>query len=167
MCPLFCTSWLADWALMVPPSILPRPLLTFLLGKRAVPLWSLLTFPLGKAAFLPRQLLSFLPGKQAVPPRQLLIFLQVKEAILPRPPLLFPLGKGMVIFQVGQTGNQPRSGRQSYRHRVPQAFHSNSTASQAGTGEGNTTPTSLKGSPKGLLMKNLTLSGSLTYPTNL
>ena len=57
MCPLFFTSRLADWALLVPPSLtcLSQQLLTFLWVKEAI---------------LPRPLLTFLPGKEVVLPRQ-------------------------------------------------------------------------------------------------
>ena len=77
------------------------------------------------------------------------------------------LGEGSSSPQAGQSNNQARSVRQgcrqSNRHRAPQASQENSTISQ----EDNLTTTPPVGSPKGLLMKNLTLSGSLTFPTNL
>ena len=67
-----------------------------------------------------------------------------------------------------------RSGRQNPRHsarqRALQASQGNSTASQAdstGIWDGNLHLTPLIGSLKGLPMKTPTLSGSLTYPTNL
>ena len=75
--------------------------------------------------------------------------------------------------QAGQAGNQARSGRQGFRHssrhRAPHASQKNSTASQAdstNSWEDTPTPTTPIGFPKGLLMKNLTLGGSLTYPAN-
>ena len=52
----------------------------------------------------------------------------------------------------GCMSNQPRSGRQGYRHRVPQASWGNSTASQTGCTnhwEGNTTPTPSNRLPQG------------------
>ena len=69
------------------------------------------------------------------------------QATTPLPP-----GEGNGNFHVGQTGNQPRSDRQGYRHRVPQASCSNSTASQAGNTnhwEGNTTPNPSNRLPQG------------------
>ena len=75
-------------------------------------------------------------------------------------------GEGNSSPQAGQLSNQARSVRQglrhSTRHRTPQASQENSTISQ----EDNPTTTSPAGFNKGLLMKNLTLSGSLTFPTN-
>ena len=66
-----------------------------------------------------------------------------------------------------QLSNQVRSVRQglrhSTRHRALQSSQENSTISW----EDSLTTTPSVGSPKGLLMKNLTLSGSLTFPTNL
>ena len=133
---------------MVPP----RPLLTFLMGKQAVP---------------PGQLLTFLPRKEAVLPRQLLTFLLGKEAVLPRQILFLPWGEGRGNSQAGQVGKRVRSGRQGFRHstrhRASQASQENSTASQAdstNSQEGTPLLPSPIGFPKGLLMKNLTLSGS-------
>ena len=75
-------------------------------------------------------------------------------------------GEGNSSPQAGQLSNQARSVRQglrhSSRHRVPQASQENSSISW----EDNLTTTTPSRSPKGLLMKNLTLSGSLTFPTN-
>ena len=69
--------------------------------------------------------------------------------------------------QVGQSSNPTRSFRQGHRHsprhRAPQSSQEKSTISQ----EDNPTTTLLVVHPKVLLMKNLTLSGSLTFPTNL
>ena len=77
-----------------------------------------------------------------------------------------PSGEGGSSPQAGHSNNQSRSGRQglrqSNRHRAPQASQENSTVSW----EDNTTTTPPLGSPKGLLMKILTLSGSLIFPTN-
>ena len=77
--------------------ILLWQLLTFLLGKEAIPPWQLLTFPWVKEAVSPLtllwQLLTFLPVKEAILPRQLLTFPQVKEAVLSRQLLTFPLVK--------------------------------------------------------------------------
>ena len=76
-------------------------------------------------------------------------------------------GEGNSSPQAGQLSNQVRSVRQGLRHstrpRAPQAFQENNTISQ----EVNLTTIPPVGSPKGLLMKNLTLSGSLIFPTNL
>ena len=78
-----------------------------------------------------------------------------------------PPREGSSSPQADQSSNQARSGRQGYRqstrHRAPQASHENSAISQ----EDNITTTPPVGFPKGLLMKNLTLSWSLTFPTNL
>ena len=84
--------------------------------------------------------------------------------------LLLP-SKGSSIPQVtsspqaGQFSNPTRSVRQgrrhSPRHRAPQSSQKNSTI----TWEDNPTSTPV-GCPKVLLMKNPTLSGSLTFPTN-
>ena len=155
-------------------SILPWQLLTFLPGKEVVPPRPLLTFLLGKQAVPPRQLLTFLLGKEAVPPRQLLTFLLGKVAVLPRQILILPSGEGRGNSQAGQVGNQVRSGRQGFRHstrhRASQASQEFSAASQAdstNSQEGTPTPTIPNRFPQGLLMRNLTLSGSLTYPENL
>ena len=147
MCSLFCTSWLADWALLVPPS-----------------LTCLVTFPQVKEAVLPRPLLTFLLGKEAVSPRQLLTLLLRKEAILPRLLLTFPLREGNSSPQAGQSSNQARSGKalgglSGIGHpRLPRRM---------ALSPGKTTPPLPPpvGFLKGLLM-NLTLSGSLTFPTN-
>ena len=76
--------------------------------------------------------------------------------------------------QAGQVGNEVRSGRQGFRHSTrymaSQASQENSAASQAdstNSQEGTLLLPSPIGFPKGLLIKNLTLSGSLTYPANL
>ena len=171
-------------------NISTRQLLTFLLGKEAILPWQLLTFLLGKEAILHRQLLTFLLGKEAVPPRLLLIFPLGKQAVLPRQLLTFPqeegnsspqsttypsLGEGSGKSQAGQTSNQARSGRQGFRHstryRTPQTSQENSALPprQAVLTPARVTPPLPPpvGFPKCLLMKNLTLSGSLTYPANL
>ena len=167
-------------------AVSPQQLLTFLLGKEAILPQQLLTFQLGKEAILHWQLLNFLPGEassssqatahlpsgEAGSSSQATAYLPPGESnsssqstTLPSP------GEGSGI---SQAGNQARSGRQGFRHstrhRAPQASHGNSTASQADSTnpwEGNPNPTMPTGFPKGLLMKNLTLSGSLTYPTSL
>ena len=70
-----------------------------------------------------------------------------------------PSGEGSSSPPAGQSSNQARSVRQglrqSNRHRAPQASQENSTIFW----EDNLTTTPTVGSPKGLLMKNLTLSG--------
>ena len=75
------------------------------------------------------------------------------------------LREGNSSPQSGQFSNPTRSVRQgcrhSSRHRAPQSSQENSTISQ----EYNLTTTPPAGHPKVLLMKNLTLSGSLTFPT--
>ena len=69
--------------------------------------------------------------------------------------------------QTGQINNPTSSFRQGYRchprHRSTQASQEVNTTSQ----EGNTCSTPPLGLPRVLLMKNLTLSGSSTSPTNL
>ena len=76
-------------------------------------------------------------------------------------------GEGNSSPQAGQSNNQARSVRQGFRqstrHRAHQASQENSTISW----EDNPSTTTPVGFPKSLLMKNLTLSGSLTFPTNL
>ena len=72
-----------------------------------------------------------------------------------------------------QAGNQARSGKQvfrhSTRHRAPRLPRGTALPPrQTALTPGKATPPlpSPVGFPKGLLMKNLTLSGSLTYPAN-
>ena len=69
--------------------------------------------------------------------------------------------------QAGQISNPTRAVRQGHRcptrHRAPQSFQENSTISW----EDNSTSTPPSRSPQALPMKNLTLSGSLTFPANL
>ena len=147
-------------------------LLTFPSGKEAVPPRLLLTFPLGKEAIPPRPLLSFLPAKVAVPPRLLLTFLPRKEAIPPRPLLSFlpvketvfprpltPPRQGKSVILLGQPGRAagtlPGTGHPSLPRRIAPS-------------PGKTTsllPLPV-GPPKALPMKNLTISGSLTFPAN-
>ena len=120
-----------------------------------------------KEAVLPRPLLTFLPGKEAVSPRQLLTFLPRKEAILPRLLLTFPLGKVTVLprqvnqaIKLGQSGKALGSLSGKGHPKLPRRI---------ALSPGKTTsplPPPV-GFPKGLLMKKLTLSGSLTFPTNL
>ena len=159
-------------AIHLQQAVPPRQLLTFPQVKEAILPQQLLSFLPAKEAVLPWQLLTFLPGKeaihpqQAVPPRQLLTFLPVKAAILPPAIAFLPSGEGGSSPQAGHSNNQTRSGRQglrwSNRHRAPQTSQENSTVSW----EDNTTAIPLLGSPKGLLVKILSLSGSLTFPTN-
>ena len=67
-----------------------------------------------KEAVLPRPLLTILLGKEAVSPRQLLTFLPRKEAAPPRLLLTFPLGKVTVLpRQVNQTIKLGQSGKAS------------------------------------------------------
>ena len=162
-------------------------LLTFLPGKEAIHTQQVvLSFPRGKEATSPQQLLTFLPvkeaihpqqivspalsfplGKEAVLPRQLLTFPWVKEADLPRPLLTSPLGK-VTVFprQVNQAIKLGQSGKAL--GGLPGIGHPRLTRRIA-LSPGKTTSTLPPpvGFPKGLLMKNLTLSGSLTFPTNL
>ena len=150
----------------------PRQLLTFLLGKEAVLPRQLLTFLMGKEVVSPKPLVTFLPGKQAVPPRQLLTFLLGKEAVLPRLILIHHWGKEEVIprkvklaIKLGQAGRAlgilPGVGLPKLPRRIVLPHRQTSlTPGKA--------PLLLPiGYPKGLLMKNLTVSGSLTYPANL
>ena len=167
-------------------AVSPRQLLIFLLGKAAILPWQLLTFlpgkeaahprqavrqelsfPIGKEAVLPRQLLTFLLGKEAIIHQQLLTLLPEKVTVPPRQPLIFPQGKEVETpsqvnqaIKVGQAGGAlgilPGIGHPRLPRRIVLSPM-------------KTTPPlpSPVGFPKGLLMKNLTLSESLTYPTNL
>ena len=78
-----------------------------------------------------------------------------------------PLGEGNRSPHAGQSSNQTRLGRQGFRHstghRANQASQENSTISWE---ENPPPPPPPVGFPKGLLMKNLTLSWSLTFPAN-
>ena len=156
---------------LVKEAVLPRPLLTFLPGKEAVSPRQLFTFLLGKEAIPCWQLHTFLLRKEAVlcqqlPGWQLYTFLPRKEAVLPRLLLTFPLGKVTILprqvnqaIKLGQSGNF----RHSTRHRAPQASQENRAISQ----EDNPSTIPPVGFCKGLLIKSLILSGSLTFPKNL
>ena len=77
-------------------------------------------------------------------------------------------GNNLPTSQAGRPGRH--NPRHSARQRVLQASQGNSTASKAdsaGSWEGNPTPNTLIGFPKGLPQKTLTQSGLLTYPANL
>ena len=130
-----------------------RQLLTFLLGKEAILHWQLLTFLPGKEAVPPRLLLIFPPDKQAVLPRQLLTSPLGKVTVLPSQPPFLPGRREVVILRqailLGQVG---RASRHSTRHRAPQTFQENSTASQAdstNSQEGNSSPTIPSRLPQG------------------
>ena len=167
-------------------AVSPWQLLTFLLGKEAILPQQLLTFPLGKEGILCQQLLNFLPGKQAVPFRLLLTFPLGKQAVLPRQLLTFLLGKVTVLpsqppflppgrevvflrqaIKLGQAdralGILPGIGHP----RLPRGTALPPRQTVLTPGKATPTLPSPVGFPKGLLMKNLTLSGSLTYPANL
>ena len=170
-------------------AVSPRQLLTFLPGKEAILPWQLLTFLLGKEAILCQQLLTFLPGKEAVPPRLLFIFPLGKQAVLPRQLPIFPLGKVTVL--PSQPPILPWGKEVAILKQVKQAIKLGQAYRVLGillgighprlprrtvlpprqtvlTPEKATPPLpSPIAFPKGLLMKNLTLSGSLTYPANL
>ena len=123
--------------------------------------------PPGKEAILCQQLCTFLPGKEAVLPRLLLTFPQGKVTVLPRLPLILPWWKEVVIpRQVNQAIKLGQAGRAL--GILPGIGHSR-LPRRIALSPGKTTPPlpSPVGFPKGLLMKNLTLSGSLTFPANL
>ena len=120
---------------------------------------------LGKVVLLPRLALPLsLPGKMPVFPRSL----------PPFPPTLLPLLPSLEDrgppnpsnTQAGQTNNPTNNLRQGSgqppRQRPPQA----SQEVHATSWEGNNSTAPLLGIPRVLLKKNLTLSGSLTFPTN-
>ena len=174
-------------------AVLPRQLYTFLLGKAAILLWQLLSFflgkeaiypkqafrqvlsfPIGKEAVLPMQLLTFLLEKAAILLQQLLSFLPGKEAVLPRQPLILPWEKELAISrQVNQAIKQGQVGRAlgillGIGHsRLPRRIVL--PPRQTALSPRKTTPPLPfpVGFPKHLLMKNLNLSGSLTFPTSL
>ena len=66
----------------------------------------------------------------------------------------------------GQGNNPPRAGRQGNRHYPRYKPTQPSQEANATSEEGNPTSTPPVGPTKVLQMKNLTLSGSLTFPTN-
>ena len=152
-------------------AFLPRQLLTFLLGKEAVSLQQLFTFLPGKQAVPPRLLLTLPLGKQAVLPRQLLTFLLGKVTVLPSQPPFLPLGREVVslrqAIRLGQEGRAlgvlPGIGHP----RLPRGTALPPSQTVLTSWKATPTLSSPVGFPKGLLMKNLTLSGSLTYPANL
>ena len=77
-----------------------------------------------------------------------------------------PLGKVSVLpRQVNQAIKLGQSGKAL--GSLPGIGHPRLPRRKAVSPRKTTQPLSLVGSPKGLLMKNLTLSGSLTFPTNL
>ena len=151
-------------------AVLPRPLLTFLLRKEAVSPSQVHSFLPGKEAILCRQLLTFLPGKEAVLPRLLLTFPLGKVTVLPRQPLILPW---VIPRQVKQAIKLGQAGRAS--GILPGIGHSRLPRRialpprQTVLPPRKTTPPlpSPVGFPKGCLMKNLTISGSLTYPAIL
>ena len=120
-------------------------------GHRTINLWfnnsiqkgdgTILTFLLGKEAILPRPLLSFLPVKEAAFHRPIALPMQVSLAIQLR-----HLG--------GAIGIPPGTGHPSLPRRIAPSPRKTTPL-----------PPPLV-HPKVLLMKNLTLSGSLTFPTN-
>ena len=156
--------------LIVKEAALPRPLLTFLPGKEAVSPGQLHSFLPGKEAILCQQLLTFLLGKEAVLPRLLLTFPLGKVTVLPRRPLILPwvipkqVKQAIKLGQAGKaSGVLPGIGHSRLPRRIVLPPREIALPLR------KTTPPlpSPVGFPKGLLMKNLTLSGSLTYPVNL
>ena len=131
-------------------------LLTFLLGKEAILSRELLTFPWVKVTAPPRQLFSFPQGKEAIPPRLLLSFHTVKEAAYLRP--LAPPRHVKLVTLPGHLGKVIGSPLDTGQPSLPRSLT---------PPPGKTTPPPPPvGHPKVLLMKNLTLIGSLTFPTN-
>ena len=111
-----------------------------------------LSFSQVKEAALLRQLLTFLPGKEAVSPRPLLTSPLGKVTVLPR-----QVNQAIKLGQSGKSlGSPPGIGHPRLPRRI--ALSPGKTTSPL--------PPPV-GFPKGLLMKNLTLSGSLTFPINL
>ena len=148
--------------------LLPRPLLppgkTTGLPRQVLPMEKLvllcpphrLTVRLGKEALLPRLALS-LPGKTTVfsrllpPPSQASALLPSSEGSRP------PNPPGTQAGQARNPNNTLRQGsRCPPRHRPTQASQEVNTTSQ----EGNNPTTPPLGTPRVLLKKNLTLSGS-------
>ena len=122
--------------------------------------------PLGEGSSSSQAIAHLPSGKGSNSPQATALLPPGKGSSISQATVHPPHGEGNSSPQAGQLSNQARSVRQglrhSSRHRAPQASQENSTISQ----EDNltTTPNS---PPKVLLMKNLTLSGSLTFPTNL
>ena len=69
--------------------------------------------------------------------------------------------------QAGHSNNPPRASRQGTRHSPRQQPTQPSQEACATSREGTPSSTPPAGPAKVLPMKNLTLSGSLTFPTNL
>ena len=158
---------------------LVRQLLTFLPGKEAILPWQLYTLPWKvtalllsrhQAVFLVRQLLTFLLGKEAVLSPELYTFPRKMSAhprllpsvctvreIAPLNPLA-PPRQGRVIT--------PRAGRQGNRCPPGTGLHSLPRRSIQPPGRATPPPYPPVGPTKVLQMKNPTLSGSLTCPTN-
>ena len=114
------------------------------------------------------------PGKEAVPPRLLLNFPLGKVTVLPSQPLILPQGREVVILRqvkqaikLGQAGRAlcilPGIGHPRLPRRIVLPPRQTVLTPRKATPP---LPSPI-GFPKGLLMKNLTLSWSLTYPANL
>ena len=114
----------------------------------------MLIFPLEKQAVLPRQLLTFPLGKVTVLPSQPPFLPWGREVVILRKVIKLGLaGRALGILPGMGLPRLPRRIVLPPRQRV--------------LPPGKATPSLPVGFPKGLLMKNLTLSGSLTYPTSL
>ena len=133
-----------------------QQLLTFLLGKEAILFWELLTFPQVKVTAPLRQLFSFPQGKEAIPPRLLPSFHTAKEAAYLRP--LAPPRQVKLVTLLGHLGKVKGGPLGTGQPSLP--------SSLIPPPRKTTPPPPPVGHPKVLLMKNLTLSGSLTFPTN-
>ena len=114
----------------------PRPLFTFLPGKEAV--LPQATAPLPRERSSASQATAHLPREGS----------SVSQATAHLPSREGNSNSSQVTSQVGQVGNQARSGRQGFRHssrhRAPHVSQENSTASQADSThswEGTPTPT--------------------------
>ena len=167
-------------------AFLPRQLLTFLLGKEAVSPWQLLTFlpgegsnsPLATAHLPTREGSSSLPATAQLPPREVSSSSQATAHLLPgegnsssQSTTLPSLGEEVAILR--QANKLGQAGR--VLGILPGIGHPRLSMGTA-LPPRKTVLTPRKatpllpfpvGFPKGLLMKNLTLSGSLTYPANL
>ena len=131
-------------------------LLTFLLGKEAILSQELYTFP-QKMSALPRLLFSFPQGKKTIPPRLLLSLYTGRETAPLNP--LGPPRQGKVITPPGQEGKVIGTPPGTSLHSLPRR-------PVQPPGKVILPPHPLVGPTKVLQMKNLTLSGSLTFPTN-
>ena len=131
-------------------------LLTFLPGKEAILSWELYTFP-QKMSALPRPLFSFPQGKKTIPPR-LLLSLYTGRETAPLNPLGHPR-QGKVITPLGQAGRVIGTPPGTSLHSLPRR-------PEQPPGKATLHPHPPVGPTKVLQMKNLTLSGSLTFPTN-